>query len=633
MPEPQPSQPSSPRAHIEAGNLVEHGGRSYQIKEVVDLSTVTAIDRETHETKVLPLAELQVVKQALGGVHVRALDDVAPEEEEIAKERLKAIQPLLDMPRFGRKDVEARAAEVSKSPETLYRWIRRYTGFRDHTSLVSHKRGRKKGSKWLAKPVERVIDEVIENFYLTPERPGPDRTIEEVEKECLNKNIKAPSHSAIRARLASIDEEERLRRRGEPDRAKRSYGAATGHFPNADFPLAAVQIDHTRADVILVDDIDREPIGRPWVTLSIDVCSRVVTGYYLSFDDPSVLSVGMCMTHSILPKEDWLLRHGVEAKWPVWGFPGWFHADNGPDFRAEDIESSCLKHGINIEFRPVKVPEYGAHIERLIGTFMRKLKGIPGSTFSSVAERGEHDAEKYAAMTRSEFERWLLIRICKHYHRRKHRGINTTPLARWEHGLLGDKRTPGIGVPQRPPKPDDLVRDFLPSFQCTVQRDGVAVESRKYLAEVLRPWIRRPDPEDPKKTRQFTFRRDPRDISFLWFFDPNLKEYFKIPERDLSFPPMSIWEYRRARAHLNAQGIENHDTLQLARAVAEMREIEEDSKGKTKKAKRKRRNRQRRKDHAAAVTPASPNEPAPPPETIAVNEFSDGPIEAFDTIR
>ena len=148
MPEPQPSQPSSPRAHIEAGNLVEHGGRSYQIKEVVDLSTVTAIDRETHETKVLPLAELQVVKQALGGVHVRALDDVAPEEEEIAKERLKAIQPLLDMPRFGRKDVEARAAEVSKSPETLYRWIRRYTGFRDHTSLVSHKRGRKKGSKW-----------------------------------------------------------------------------------------------------------------------------------------------------------------------------------------------------------------------------------------------------------------------------------------------------------------------------------------------------------------------------------------------------------------------------------------------------------------------------------------------------
>ena len=633
MRESQPGQPASRRAPIKPGDLVEHCGRSYQIKEVVDLSTVTAIDRETHETKVLPVCEVQVVKQVPGGVHVRALDDITEEEEEIAKERLAAIRPLLDMPRFGRKDVEARAAEVEKSPETLYRWIKRYTAFSDHTALADRKRGWTQGTTRLVRAVEAVIEDVIENFYLTPERPGPDRTIEEVEAKCLKKELKPPSHNTIRARLADIDEEERLRRRGEPNRAKGKYGAAMGHFPDGDFPLAAVQIDHTPADVILVDDIDREPIGRPWVTLSIDVYSRVVTGYYLSLDAPSVLSVGMCMTHSILPKEDWLQRHGVEAEWPVWGFPECFHADNGPDFRAEDIERSCLKHGINIEFRPVKVPEYGAYIERLIGTFMRKLKGIPGSTFSSVAERGEHDAEKYAAMTRSEFERWLLIRICNHYHRRKHRGINTTPLARWKHGLLGDKRTPGIGVPQRPPKPDDLVRDFLPSFQCTVQRDGVALESRKYFAEVLRPWIRRPDPEDSNKTRRFTFRRDPRDISLLWFFDPNLKEYFKIPERDLSFPPMSIWEYKRARAHLDAQGIKAHDALQLARAVAEMREIEEDSKGKTKKAKQARRNRQRRKDHAAAVTPASPNEPAPPPETIAVNEFSDGPIEAFDKIR
>ena len=106
------------------------------------------------------------------------------------------------------------------------------------------------------------------------------------------------------------------------------------------------------------------------------------------------------MTHSILPKEDWLRRHGVDADWPVWGLPQCFHADNGPGFRAGDIESSCLKHGISIEFRPVKVPEYGAHIECLIGTFMRKLKGIAGSTFSSIAGRGEQDAEKYPAMTR-----------------------------------------------------------------------------------------------------------------------------------------------------------------------------------------------------------------------------------------
>ena len=36
-------------------------------------------------------------------------------------------------------------------------------------------------------------------------------------------------------------------------------------------PLELMQIDHTLADVIVVDEIDREPIGRPWLTLAIDV--------------------------------------------------------------------------------------------------------------------------------------------------------------------------------------------------------------------------------------------------------------------------------------------------------------------------------------------------------------------------
>jgi putative transposase len=38
--------------------------------------------------------------------------------------------------------------------------------------------------------------------------------------------------------------------------------AGPGRFRGADFPLAIVQIDHTPMDVILVDDVDSQPIGR-----------------------------------------------------------------------------------------------------------------------------------------------------------------------------------------------------------------------------------------------------------------------------------------------------------------------------------------------------------------------------------
>ena len=158
-----------------------------------------------------------------------------------------------------------------------------------------------------------------------------------------------------------------------------------------------MQIDHTEGDVILVDDEYRLPIGRPWITLAIDVYSRVIMGYYLSFDAPSILSVAMCVTHAILPKEEWLRRHGIDAEWPVWGIPEGFHSDNAGEFRSESIADSCLKHGLNIEFRPMGRPEFGAHIERLIGNVAYQLKGIPGSTFSSVDERGETKPEESAA--------------------------------------------------------------------------------------------------------------------------------------------------------------------------------------------------------------------------------------------
>ncbi|WP_281241897.1 hypothetical protein [Celeribacter baekdonensis] len=38
-------------------------------------------------------------------------------------------------------------------------------------------------------------------------------------------------------------------------------------------PLEVVQIDHTLADIILVDQVERKPLARPWVTLAIDVAN------------------------------------------------------------------------------------------------------------------------------------------------------------------------------------------------------------------------------------------------------------------------------------------------------------------------------------------------------------------------
>ena len=622
--------PLPTRRPIKPGTLVERQGRTYQLKEVIDLSSVTAIDVDSRRTTVLKVSEIDAIAPAHGRVRRMPLDELTPEQERIAGERLAAIAPILQMPTYGAHDVKARAAEVDRHPTTLYRWIRLYTATNDYTSLVPRKRGWTKGHNRIPTFAEDVIDEVIQNYYLTKLRPSGKKTIEEVQRQCVKRGIQAPSPSTIRARLARLPEDTRLAQRGEPDRARTRYQPAPRSFPGADYPLAVVQIDHTQGDIILVDDIDREPIGRPWLTIATDIYSRVITGYYLSFDAPSVTSVAMCITHSIIPKEDWLTRHSVpNVEWPVWGFPTKYHVDNGSDFRATDIQSACAKHGVNVEYRPLDRTNFGGHVERLVGNIMQNLRGMPGYTAHSVAERGETDPEKHAAMTKGEFERWLLTWICKRYHQETHRAILTSPIGRWEHGLLGNATSPGRGIPERPAAPADLIRDFLPSFTRTVQKTGVTIEGLRYWADVLRPWILRPNPEDRANTLRLTFRRDPRDISSLWFFDPDARQYYKVPTADQAIPPMSLWEYKRNRKKLALEGTTRPNSVQLVRAVDELRQIEEDAQGRTKRAKRARRNRQRRSDHAAALDPAKSSASSPGQPTASEPELTNEPVEPF----
>jgi putative transposase len=59
-------------------------------------------------------------------------------------------------------------------------------------------------------------------------------------------------------------------------RAPEKFGTVGVSTLRPDFPLDVVQIDHTLVDVIVVDSEHRQSIGRPWLTLAVDVASRAV---------------------------------------------------------------------------------------------------------------------------------------------------------------------------------------------------------------------------------------------------------------------------------------------------------------------------------------------------------------------
>src|SRR5205814_5208852 len=67
-------------------------------------------------------------------------------------------------------------------------------------------------------------------------------------------------------------------------------------------PLERVEIDDTKLDLFVIDEKTNLPIGRPWLFVAICVFTKMILGYYLSFQKPSYLSVMQCLLHSIRPK-------------------------------------------------------------------------------------------------------------------------------------------------------------------------------------------------------------------------------------------------------------------------------------------------------------------------------------------
>jgi putative transposase len=509
------------------------------------------------------------------------LSDVDSQAWEQARRCLPIIRRLAaDNVRTRAKILQA-AQELGCGPTHVYALLRRYNEDPRLTSLLPRVRGRKTGETLLDPAVEAVIEATIDEFYLTRQKPRLVHLATEVRRRCTVGGLALPSRKAITARVRSRGGREIVAKRHGRKAARDCYAPVTGSLAS-NYPLALVQIDHTLIDVIVVDSETRAPIQRPWLTLAIDVHSRCVAGFHLSLEPPSATSVALCLTHAALAKESWLAERGIAADWPVRGIPERLHLDNAKEFRSEALKRGCEQYGIAIDYRPVRTPHYGGHVERLIGTMMGKVRLLPGATFSSIAEKGDLNPERNAAMTLGEIERWLGHAIAGVYHRELHRGIGIPPIESWRRGIAGHGETFGRGEPILVADPRRFLIDFLPIERRLVRRDGVRLHSIAYWADVLSTWIGEPSP--------MIVRYDPRDLSRIYLLGPD-GAYYDLAYRDLRRPPISLWEHRLALKRLREEGRALVDEAAIFDVIDAMRAIADDA---VRSSKRARRQRERR---------------------------------------
>ena len=221
-----------------------------------------------------------------------------------AVRREAVIRPLVEAPRLGRPAVLAAASSLGLSMPRIYRLVRNFRNHPVTASLAARRSGPAKGWRRLDPAIEARVEAALDAVYLKPERPTLKRLFNEVRQDCLGAGLQPPSTKALRARVTALSLRERTKaREGAAVAGNRFRQVKTGL--RTERPLQVVQIDHTEVDIMLVDDVTRTCIGRPWLTLALDVHTRMVAGLTLALDPPSAAGAALAVTQAVLPKTEW----------------------------------------------------------------------------------------------------------------------------------------------------------------------------------------------------------------------------------------------------------------------------------------------------------------------------------------
>ena len=434
------------------------------------------------------------------------------------------LQPFID------KAAAERGDAVAPSVSSVTRWWKKFSATHCLTKLIPD---RTRGGRPVDHVQRSLFDEAVEEIYLTKQKlPGKDvvdslkTKVDRCNKGVApNEQIPTPSKATVYRWLNNMYASVVAAARDGRQLSERQFRSVTKGLKVKKI-LERVELDHTALDIMVICKLTRLILGRPWITLAIDRCSRMVVGFYLSFHTPSATSVMYCLRQLILPKDSLVARFpGVIGPWPAKGIPESLTFDNGADLHAGDVDAAALDMGVEIHYTGAAHPELKGAIERLIGSVNRDLMHkLPGTTFANPAQRGDYDSEKEAAIDLETLTELLVKWIVDVYHKTPHRGLRgKTPLQAWQEGEAER-------VIELPAYPRQL--DLIVGHAATRRlfHYGIEYENLKYNSPLLQSIRLRHD-----FTQDIAIRGFENDVARIAVRDPNLGEFFDVAAVDMDY--------------------------------------------------------------------------------------------------
>lgn len=463
-----------PPAEIRLGGIYEFEGERVEVTHLGDPECVIQVFG-IKTGRVVALKDLQC--GVFRSCELIDLANMPAARWAIGVRNRPVIQKAVDDAVTSHEELNRRGKAIGLKWRQMQEYMRRFRAQRSTSSCIPLPSGRQKKSQCLDKTVERIIDEVFQEVTASEIGTSMEEIEEQISSQCTAQDLPPPSRDTIQRRMKAAGVSLSRRRRLGPHKYRESVQPLKSKHEVA-HPGAEFQVDHTLIDLISLCDLRRFVLGRLWLTLVLDVFSRAVMGFYLSFRPPSMMSVARALTMAVSDKTKLMAQWGMaDLEWPMRGIPLVVHTDHGAEFHSSGYLRGCQEHGIDPRWR--LATRWGGHIERMIGTLMAKLHLLPGTTFSNVPQRIKYQPQARAVMTVSDVLRYIVATICE-YHETKHRSLGTTPRMRWEEG---QSLVPATCL--RAPAWPKFLWDFLPQTTSVRQRDGLHWGGYTYNSGVL----------------------------------------------------------------------------------------------------------------------------------------------------
>lgn len=336
--------------------------------------------------------------------------------------------------------------------------------------------------------------------------------------------------------------------------------AGAGRSLTADFAFHRVIVDHTRLDLHVVDEEFEVVLGRPWLTLAIDVRTRAVVAHLITFIDPCSWTVGEILRRMALPKRPPSEKAGL---YPVLrkirGKPTELIVDNAVEFRSHTMEAAARGAGFSVRFCPIKSPRYRAVGERIMGTINEDIcELLPGHTLSPHdARRFGFDSADEACVTMREVEA-VANEIVAEYNTTPHEGLmKRQPALLIEHELnrhgivnfadLESFRIDTMAIKEGAQLSPSGIRAF----------GGLRYHDIRAVRELLDDLV----PLEPRRKRRddatavVDFRYDPMDIGRIHVWNRRRRIFVTLTCSDPDYADgMPEWFHDRIRESARSQG-------------------------------------------------------------------------------